>query len=251
MNDKQQITALCQQFKTAGIQANIEQIVADAEEKKSGFWEYTRQLLQAEAEHRHENEVKRRLKVARLPLKSDLDTYDHAFANGLSEIRINQLRELNWIDQLYNLMLMGPSGTGKTFLAAGLCADAVQKGYKAYFRTLDEILTTITMKEVTRTATADHKRLLKADLIVIDDIMMFPLEKKQAVDLFHFINQLYESTAFIITTNKMPNDWAKMLDDEVLATALLDRLLYQCEIIKLNGKSYRMENRKSLFNDIG
>jgi DNA replication protein DnaC len=249
MNDKQQISAFCQQFKTAGIQANIEQIVEDAQTKQSGYWEFTRQLLQAEAHHRHENEVRRRIKVARLPHKSDLDTYDHAVANGLSKARINQLRELNWIDQLYNLMLMGPSGTGKTFLAAGLCADAVRKGYKAYFRSMDQILATLRMKEVTRTAKAEYKRLSKADLIVIDDVMMFPVDKSQAVDLFHFINQLYENTAFIITTNKMPNDWASMLDDEVLATALLDRLLYQCEIIKLTGKSYRMENRKSLFND--
>lgn len=78
--------------------------------------------------------------------------------------------------------------------------------------------------------------------------MLFPVEKNQAVTFFHFINQLYEDTAFIITTNKMPVDWAKMLDDEVLATALLDRLLYRREVINLTGKSYRMKNRKSFFD---
>ena len=77
--------------------------------------------------------------------------------------------------------------------------------------------------------------------------MLFPVEKAQAVNLFNFVNQLYESTSFIITTNKMPADWAKMLDDEVLATALLDRLLFRCEVISLAGKSYRMENRKTIF----
>jgi DNA replication protein DnaC len=103
------------------------------------------------------------------------------------------------------------------------------------------------MKDITRTAMADYKRLSKANLIVVDDIMLFPVEKNQAVALFNFINQLYENTSFIITTNKMPADWAKMLDDEVLATALLDRLLYRCEIINLTGKSYRMKNRKTFF----
>ncbi len=142
-------------------------------------------------------------------------------------------------------MLMGPSGTGKTFLAAGLCADAVQKGYKAYFRTMEELVSMLKMKDFTRTGMAEYKRLSKANLIVIDDIMLFPVEKNQAVSLFNFINQLYESTSFIITTNKMPAEWAKMLDDEVLATALLDRFLYRCEIINLEGKSYRMKNRKS------
>jgi DNA replication protein DnaC len=77
--------------------------------------------------------------------------------------------------------------------------------------------------------------------------VIFRVEKNQAVALFNFINHLYEKTCFIITTNKMAADWAKMLDDEVLATALLDRLLYRCEVINLSGKSYRLQNRKTFF----
>ncbi len=142
---------------------------------------------------------------------------------------------------------MKPKCTGKTFLAAGLCADAVYKGYRAYFRTIEEIMSVLTLKDMTRSAAAEYKRLIGAQLIAIDDIMLFPIEKSQAVALFNFINQLYEKTSFIITTNKMPADWAKLLDDEVLATALLDRLLFHCEIINLRGKSYRMENRKTIF----
>jgi len=162
---------------------------------------------------------------------------------------MNQLKELNWLDQVYNDNLMGPSGTCKTYLAAGLCAEAVNKGYKAYFRTMDELITMLKMKEITRTAKGDYKRLCKADLIVIDDIMLFPVEKATAITLFNFINQLYEKTSFIITTNKKPAEWAEMLSDEVLATVLLDRLLYRCEIINLSGKSYRIQNRKTIFSD--
>ena len=77
--------------------------------------------------------------------------------------------------------------------------------------------------------------------------MLFPIEKNYAVSLFNFINNLYEKTSFIITTNKKPTEWAAMLDDEVLATALLNSLLYQCEVINLTGKSFRMKNRKTIF----
>jgi DNA replication protein DnaC len=136
---------------------------------------------------------------------------------------------------------------GKTFLAAGLCADAIDKGYRAYFRTMEDIVNMLKMKDFARSSMAEYKRLAKANLIVIDDIMLFPVEKNHAVNLFNFINQTYENTSFIITTNKMPAEWAKMLDDEVLATALLDRLLFRCEVISLSGKSYRMENRKTIF----
>ncbi len=247
MDNQQIIDDYCRQFRTAGISTQIEELIRKAEADACGYWEFTRKLLEAEAQHRHVNEVNRRRKVAGLPRNSDLDHYDHTFNNGLSKARINQLRELQWIDQLYNLMLMGPSGTGKTFLAAGLCADAIEKGYKALFRTMEQLLNTLKLKEVTRSAMIEYRRLEKAHLIVIDDVMLFPVDKSQAVSLFNFINQLYENTAFIITTNKMPAEWAKLLDDEVLATALLDRLLFQCEVINLTGKSYRMEHRKSFF----
>lgn len=247
MEQKQQIKQYCQQFKTAGISKSIDKLIQEAEANQSGFLDFTLNLLKTEADHRHQNELIRQLKSARLPRYSDLSTYDYSFKNGLQKNRLNQLRELNWLDQIYNIMLMGPSGTGKTFLAAGLCADAVEKGYKAYFRTMEELINMLKMREFTKTAIAEYRRLLKANLIVIDDIMLFPVVKRDAVNLFNFINQTYENTSFIITTNKMPAEWAKLLDDEVLATALLDRFLYKCEIINLSGKSYRMKNRKSIF----
>ena len=187
--------------------------------------------------------------MAKLPRSSDLGTYDQDFENGLQKARLNQLKELHWLDQIYNIIFMGPSGTGKTFLSAGLCSEAVRKGYKAYFRTMEELAAMLKMKDFTRTAKADYSRLLKANLIVIDDIILFPIEKNEAVSLFNFVNQLYEKTSFIITTNKRPAQWAAMLNDEVLATALLDRLLYQCEVINLTGKSYRLQNRKTIFED--
>jgi len=249
MEKKQMIQDYCRQFNMGGLTADFDRILIEAEKSEVSYLDYTLELFKAEAGHRERRNLERRLKVAGLPLSHDLNAYDYGFDNGLQKSRMSQLRELNWLDQIYNIIFMGPSGTGKTFLAAGLCFDAVQMGYKAYFRTMEQIITTLKMKDFTRSAMADYKRLVKAQLIVIDDIMLFPIEKDQAVNFFNFINQLFEKTAFIITTNKSPKDWAKMLNDEVLATALLDRLLYHCEVINLDGKSYRMKNRKTIFNE--
>lgn len=247
MDRKEQIKQYCQRFKITGVSTHLDRTITQAEQKSLGFLDFTVSLFKTEAEHRHQNELRKRLKAARLPKTHDLNGYDHTVENGLSKTRLNQLRELNWIDQGFNIMLMGPSGTGKTFIAAGLCADGVEKGYKAYFRSMDDILTVLKLKDVTRSANSEYKRLIKANLIVIDDIMLFPVEKNQAVNFFNFVNQLYENTSFIITTNKAPADWAKLLDDEVLATALLDRILFHCELINLSGKSYRLKNRKPIF----
>lgn len=248
MEQKQQIKNYCHQFKITGISTNMDRLVTTAQEQNKSYQEFIISLFEAEANHRQHNEFKRRLKAAQLPLNSNLDEYNHAVENGLSRSQFNQLRELAWVDQIYNLMLMGPSGTGKTFLAAGLCADAINRGFKAYFRTMEEIISMLKLKDVTRTASNEYKRLSKASLIVIDDIMLFPIEKNLAVSFFNFVNQIYESTSFIITTNKMPADWAKMLEDEVLATALLDRLLFRCEVVNLSGKSYRLNHRKTIFD---
>ena len=247
MNRKEQITQYCQRFKITGISTSLDTTIAEAEKQGLGFVEFMISMFKTESDHRQRNEYRKRLKSAQLPKTHDLNTFDHTVENGLPKTRLNQLRELNWIDQGFNIMLMGPSGTGKTFIAAGLCADAVEKGYKAYFRTMEDILNVLKLKDVVRTAGSEYKRLIKANLIVIDDLMLFPVEKNQAVSFFNFVNQLYENTSFIITTNKAPADWAKLLDDEVLATALLDRILFHCELINLSGKSYRLKNRKPIF----
>jgi len=248
MEKKQTIQEYCRQFRMSGMSEVLDQALREAETGTVSYLDYTIRLLQAEAVHRERKDAQRRFKTARLPKTSDLDVYDYSFENGLPKSRLTQLRELDWLDQIYNIILMGPSGTGKTFIAAGLCADAVRKGYKAYFRTMDDIIGMLKMKDYTQTAKAEYKRIISANLIVIDDIMLFPVEKPQAIALFNLINKLYEKTTFIITTNKSPTQWAQMLDDEVLATALLDRLLFRCEVINLSGKSFRIKNQRTIFN---
>lgn len=243
---KQEIKQLCTKFMLGGIELKLEEMVTHAEQNGMGFMQFTLELLQSEADHRQGKDEAKRTKAAGLPRSTNLEHYD-AVQNGLKTTRLAQLRELNWVDQLFNMVLMGPSGTGKTFLAAGLCRDAVKAGYKAYFRSMEDIINTLKTKDFVKSQTVEYKRLLKSNLIVIDDIMLFPLEKNLAVAFFNFINHIYESTSIVITTNKMPTEWAKMLDDEVIATALLDRLLFRCEVINLAGESYRLQNRQTFF----
>jgi DNA replication protein DnaC len=236
------------QLKLSGIQDQVEELIRKASEEKCSYLDFSLSLLETEINQRRQRDLERRIKAAKLPLKHDLDQYDYSFMNGISKQQLSQLRECQWLEQNFNVVLMGPCGIGKTLIAAGLCYDALKMGYKAYFRTMEQINEILIMKDITRSALIEYNKLLKAHLLVIDDIMMFALEKKQAVQLFNFINHLYERSSFIVTTNKSPQEWVKMLDDEVIATALLDRILYRCEVVRLSGKSYRLENRKTIFN---
>lgn len=157
------------------------------------------------------------------------------------------MRELNWVEQLFNLVLLGPRGTGKSSLAAGVGRDAIKAGYKAYFRSMEDIVNILKTKDFVKSRMIEYNKLLKAHLIVIDNIMLFPLEKNLAVSFFNFINHIYEWTSIIITTNKMSTEWAAMLDNEVVATALLDRLMFRCEVVNLTGESHRLKNRETFF----
>jgi len=235
------------QLKLSGIQDQVEELIRKASEEKCSYLDFSLSLLETEINQRRQRDLERRIKAARLPVSHDLDLYDYSFMNGISKQQLSQLRECQWLEQNYNVVLMGPTGISKTYIAAGLCYDALKKGYKAYFRTMEQINEIPIMKDITRSALIEYNKLLKAHMLVIDDIMMFALEKKQAVQLFNFVNHLHERASIIVTTNKSPQEWVKMLDDEVIATALLDRILYRCEVVRLSGKSYRLQNRKTIF----
>lgn len=242
---KQQVV----QLKMNATADQLEDLLQLAHKEQPSYLEWLLHITQSEIEHRHLRATARKLKQACLPLRHQLDDFDFTAQNGISIQQLKQLRELLWLEQNYNLILMGPSGVGKTYIAAGLAYDAIQAGYTALFRTMQQIIDTLKLKHMTRSAKAEYQRICKAHLIVIDDMMMFPVEKTDATRLFHLINHLHEQSSIIVTTNKSPKQWAEVLQDEVLATALLDRILYRCEVISLQGQSYRMANRKTIFEE--
>jgi DNA replication protein DnaC len=238
---------LARQLKLTGIGADLDTLLINAQKEQTSYLDFAMALMDAEISYRNRQNLQKRMKIAKLPLSNNLDLWQDNQQKGISKQQLSQLRECLWLEQNFNLVLMGPSGTGKTFIAAGLCHDALKKGYKACFRTMEQLNQILKMKDFTKTASREYHSILKADLMVIDDIMMFPMEKKQAVSLFNLIDHLHQDSSMIITTNKSPDEWVNILEDEVLATAILDRLLFKCEVVKLSGKSFRMDNRKTIF----
>lgn len=249
MEQIKQIKAHAETLRLTNLKKTPEEVIHRAQIDKVSYMDFILEILSTEVNYRKSADLERRIRLAKLPKHNNLDTYDFNVSNGILKAELAQLRELLWLEQNYNLILMGPSGTGKTFLAAGLIHDALNSGYRAYFVSMEELTNILKLKDITVSAMNAYKRLLKAHVLAIDDIMLFPINKVQAVAFFNMINHLHEQASIIITTNKSPKQWAETLEDEVLATALLDRLLYRCEVVKLQGTSYRMENRKTIFPD--
>ncbi len=248
MNEITEIKEYTDYLRLTNLRNNAESIIHQAQIDSPTYMELIHKIVYQEVKQRQQSDLDKRRKLAKLLTNSNLDNYDFNYSNGIDRMQLKQLRELVWVEQAYNLILMGPSGTGKSYLASGLIQDSIQKGYRGYFTTMEELVTILRTKDMIANSLSNYNRLLKANIIAIDDIMMFPIKKTEATAFFNLINHLHERCSVIITTNKSPQQWVEYMEDEVLVTALLDRLLYHCQVIKLNGKSYRMENRKEIFN---
>lgn len=245
------IRGCAQRLRLSCLTMNYAEVLLKAQNESPSYDDFLLSVLNEEVKSREAKQRLMRYKLARLPMAHNLDLYDPKASNGLGMTQLNQLRELHWIEEGFNLMLAGPCGVGKTFIAAGLCADAIEHGYKAYFRSMEEILNTLKTRDMTPCTRKEYRDLCAAHVIVIDDLMNITVDRNEGNLLFAFVNAIYETTSFIITTNRSPAEWAEALNDEVLATALLDRLLYKCELIQLSGGSYRMKNRRTIFAQDG
>lgn len=249
MTTAEKIKSHCSRLRLYQVPKIFERECHIARENELTHAEFLCSLLDGEVSSRDEKDLQKRLRAANLPVRHNLDEFDYNYSHTLSESRMRELRELTWMEQAYNIILMGPSGTGKTLIAGGLVHDAVRAGFRASLMTMEDLVSTLRLKDLTPTCLAAYNRVLRLHLLAIDDIMMFPMKKEEATAFFNLINTLHEKTSIIITTNKAPTEWAKSLEDDVLAAAILDRLMYRCQIIKLTGESYRMSNRKTIFKD--
>ena len=226
-----------------GITKSIDEEINEAESRKISYLSFFNNLLSSEIEYRTEKRLQRNLTGAHFPVTKKLNDFKFGKIKGITKSDLANLMDYRWIDNHENLLQFGPPGLGKTHLAIGIGIHAIEKGYKVCFERISNLFKLLKNMDIQRKAMFRINRLIKADMVILDEIGYTPIEKREANLFFNLISELYEKTSIIITSNKSFEDWAEMMGDKIMTVALLDRLLHHSKFFSLSGESYRLKDK--------
>jgi DNA replication protein DnaC len=202
------------------------------------------QLCELELIERERKAAERRLKAARFPAAKLLEEFDFAARPSVNKLLLLELVKGEYIDKRENILLVGPSGTGKSHLATSLGMAACARGRKVRFFRVTELITLLLEAKEERQLLRLRQQLGKLDLLVLDELGYVPASKAGAELLFDVIATAYERNSVIVTTNLPFENWTEVLGSERLTGAALDRLTHRCHILETKGESYRLQDAK-------
>jgi len=201
------------------------------------------ELLEAEFGAREERRVKTSLRLSGLPLGQTLGNFDFSFQPSVDRARIETLATCAWIREAYTLLLQGPPGVGKTHLAVALGVKAVENGFSVAFFRLEELLLALKRDADMPPSRLRRRKYNNVSLVIIDEVGFAVMSREEASLFFRLVSYRYGRGSILITTNKGIRDWPEVLaGDEILATAILDRLLHHSHVLNIKGRSYRLRD---------
>lgn len=242
----ERIALLCSWLKLDRMASDWSPLAQQAAKDEASFGDFLERLLDAENEARIERQRQALLKLATLPAIKTIEQYDFGFASGAPRQQIQELAALTFIERAENIVLLGPSGVGKSHVALALAYRAVMAGIKTRFITAADLMMQLaTASAQGRLKEYFNRAVIGPRLLVIDEIGFLPFGREEANLLFNVVAKRYERGSMIMTSNLPFAQWATAFaDDQTLTAALLDRLLHHGHIVQITGESYRLREKR-------
>jgi len=206
---------------------------------------FLQRALDAEVEGRNLRAAQRRIQAARLPVTKTLESFDFSFQPSISERLVRELADLSFVQTTTNVIFLGPPGVGKTHLCIALAVKALAAGHSALFTTLSQLAEALETASYPSLVRQRLRRYTTPSVLIIDAVGYTRLTPEQSHHFFELVTARYEHGSILLTSNTSFSEWGNLLGNEVLATALLDRLLHHAEVLSVTGRSYRMKDRLS------
>jgi len=220
-------------------------ILAQAGKDNVSHEEFLKRLLSAEAAAKFERQVDARLRGARFPNPKTLDSFDWKHPTSIPQAKILEAMELRFIEKNEGLVFIASHGLGKTHLATALGHRAALAGVRTLFTKAVDMVTTLAAAKPNHSQQKIMKLYTHPTLLIIDELGRLSLDQEQGELLFNVIDARYERCSTVITTNRAFKDWGAIFRDMVCAKAIIDRLVHHSEVIKIEGTSYRLKDRKT------